>query len=390
MRRCVLSLVLTITIAVSGFADGRLFEITDTGVLSPEEVDHTIAPLFDGYEPPGARYSVQTYLIRFQSRYPDGTTAPITAQLFVPILPAEAERPVYIFAPGTTGLLDVCRVSREHIAGIHWGLYRSHMLSFAGQGVIGLLPDYTGFGDPDHLQYYYHAETEAMMILDAARAIRFFFEEERFQVRPAPAVHLAGYSQGGHATFAAADLGPSYAPEVAIAGIIGYGPATDMEALLREFTVVAPMVVHTYQRVYGSEAIDPGDILAPRWAETLDYDVTRQCVGAMQSYYPWAGEEMFAESFYDSITAGTLSATHPKVSAILRENSPGLSGHGVPVLILQGTEDIVVYPDSQAQFVTALRSRGSEVRYLVYEGYRHDTRQISFGEVLRWIGAVSP
>jgi pimeloyl-ACP methyl ester carboxylesterase len=389
MRCWILSLVLAVTIAVAGFANGRLFEVTDTGVLSPEEIDRTIAPLFEGYEPPDARYSVQTYLIRFQSRYPDGSAAPITAQLFVPILPEEAERPVYIFAPGTTGLLDVCRVSREHIAGIHWGLYRSHLLSFAGQGVIGLLPDYTGFGDPSHLQYYYHAESEGKMILDAARALRHFFEDERFRVRPAPGVHLAGYSQGGHAAFAAADLGSSYAPEVEIAGIIGYGPATDMEALFREFTVVAPMVVHTYQRVYGAQAIDPARILAPRWAETLEYDVTRQCVGAMQSYYPWAAEEMFAEPFYDSLMAGTLSVTHPDIFGILRQNSPGLSGHGVPALILQGTDDIVVYPDSQGQFVSALRSRGSDVRYLVYQGYRHDIRQTSFDEVLRWIGAVS-
>lgn len=389
MRRWILSLVLIITAATFGLADGRLIEVTDTGTLSPKEIDRTIAPLFEGYDPPTARYPVQTFLIRFQSRYPDGRTAPITAQLFVPVLPAESQRPVYLFAPGTTGLLDVCRVSREHIAGINWGLYRSHMLSFAGQGVIGLLPDYTGFGDPDHLQYYYHAETEGMMILDAVRAVRFFFDRERFRVRPAPAVHLAGYSQGGHATFAAADLRRAYAPDVEIAGIVGYGPATDMEALFREFTVVTPMVVQTYQRIYGSQVIDPAQILAPRWAETLEYDVTRQCVGAMQSYYPWAADRMFAEPFYESLMAGTLSVTHPDIFEVLRQNSPGLSGHGIPVLILQGTEDIVVYPESQAEFVTALRSRGSDVRYLVYEGYRHDTRQISFDEVLRWIGAVS-
>ncbi|MFP4431061.1 MAG: alpha/beta fold hydrolase [Spirochaetaceae bacterium] len=387
MRCCVMSLLLIVTTAALGLADGRLIEVTDTGVLSPQEIDRAIAPLFEGYDPPEARYPVQTFLIRFQSRYPDGSRAPITAQLFVPILPAEEQRPVYLFAPGTTGLLDVCRVSREHVAGINWGLYRSHVLSFAGQGVIGLLPDYTGFGDPDHLQYYYHAETEAMMILDAVRAIRFFFDRERFRVRPAPEAYLAGYSQGGHATFAAADLRRSYAPDVEIAGIIGYGPATDMEALFREFTVVAPMVVHTYQRIYGPHAIDPAQILAPRWAENLDYDVTRQCVGAMQSYYPWSAGDMFAEGFYDSLTAGTLSETHPVVFGILEENSPGLSGHGIPALILQGTEDVVVYPDSQEQFVSALRNRGSDVRYLVYEGHRHDTRQISFNEVLRWIGA---
>jgi pimeloyl-ACP methyl ester carboxylesterase len=389
MRRWILSLVIIIATAAAGFADGRLIEVTDTGTLSPEEIDRTIAPLFEGYDPPEARYSVQTYLVRFQSRYPDGSTAPITAQLFVPLLPAEAQRPAYLFAPGTTGLLDVCRVSREHVAGIHWGRYRSHVLSFAGQGVIGLLPDYTGFGDPDHLQYYYHAETEGMMILDAVRALRFFFDRERLTVRPEPGVYLAGYSQGGHATFAAADIRRAYAPDVEIAGIIGYGPATDMEALFREFTVVAPMVVQTYQRVYGPEVIDPARILASRWAETLEYDVTRQCVGAMQSYYPWNPEEMFAKAFYDSLLKGTLPETHPAIFRILEQNSPGLSGHGVPVLILQGTEDIVVYPGSQAEFVTALRSRGSDVRYLVYEGYRHDTRQISFDEVLRWIGAVS-
>jgi hypothetical protein len=35
--------------------------------------------------------------------------------------------------------------------------------------------------------------------------------------------------------------------------------------------------------------------------------------------------------------------------------------------------------------VTKLRETGSDVRYLIYDGVRHDTRQIGFHEVQAWM-----
>lgn len=351
--------------------------------FSAEEIDTEVSALFDGYEKPKAAYGVEVYIVQYESTYPDGSTAPITAQLFLPRMPARQERPLYLFAPGSTGVMDACRVSQEHILGIHWGLYRAHTLAYVAQGMIGLLPDYMGMGDPDRLQPFFQADAGAHMVLDGIRAVeRFLWTREEPQFSQ---VFLAGFSQGGHATFAAADLRAEYAPEVGITGTIGYGPTTDLYALLREFVVVAPVVAFSFKERYGMDRFNPHVMFQDRWASSLDHDVTRQCIGGIQRYYPWDLGNLYRESFADALLNGNLARDYPEIDAVLARHTVGLSGHGIPALIVQGTEDIVVYPESQTRFVKALRRAGSDVRYYIYPGERHDVRQAAFFDVLAWM-----
>ncbi len=364
---------------------GRLLEKSHTEVLQASDVEQIVAELFPTLPVPAARYSVDCYLIRYRSSYPDGSAAPITAQLFIPRDVEKEQAPLYVFAPGTTGLIDACRPSREHIAGIHWGLYRSHVLAFAGKGFVTLLPDYTGFGDPERLQPVFHARSEATMMLDGVRAVRNAIEQRKAAPQVTEGAFLAGFSQGGHAAFAAADLQSTYAPDVQLAGIIGYGPTTNMHTLFREFPVVVPMIAHVFAEIYGADSFDPANILQDRWLTDLEHHVTRQCIGAMQSYYPWNARELLRDEFAEALFDNRLSEAYPKIHEILTRNSTGISGHGVPALILQGAEDIVISPRSQEEFVDELRDSGSEVRYLFFEDARHDTRQIGFRDVLEWI-----
>jgi predicted esterase len=375
-------------------APGELVKVELDRSFSPAEIDEAVSPLFEGYERPAATHGVDVYYLHFESRYPDGSAATVRSQLFMPrgghtAGPGESERDLYLFGPGSTGILDVCRPSREHIAGIYWGSYRDHTLSFAGNGFIGLLPDYMGFGDPSRLQPFFHAEAGTHLMLDGVRAVRNFLATRSGAASAREVdldqVFLAGYSQGGHAAFAAADYRDSYAPEVSIDGIIGYGPTTDMRALIQEFTVVGPLVAYSFRERYGVDRFDPARMLQDPWLESLDYDVTRQCIGGIQSYYSWSPEEMYRPAFLAALRNGRLDREYPRIAAILDEHSVGLSGHGVSALIVQGTDDIVVYPDSQTEFVTKLRGAGSDVRYYIYENERHDVRQAAHMDVLNWI-----
>lgn len=357
--------------------------------LSRTETDTFIAELYAGYEAPAARYEIEIYQLVVETLHPDGKTTPVRVQLFVPRAPAEDIRGSYLFAPGSTGLINPCRVSREHEAGIRWGLYRAHVLSVVGQGFVGILPDYMGYEDWDLIQPYFHAESEARLIVDATVAADAVLAEIVPGGLRALTRVAAGYSQGGHAVFAAADRSDWFPEGLELDGIIGYGPTTSVDALFVEYSSVAPMVVQVYRSIYGDDRFDPFAVLAAEWAGTLAYDTTRQCVGGIQSYYPGDPTLLFETSFLKSLRAGTLARTHPSIDAIMEENRTGLSGHGLPILILQGTEDIVVDRATQDQFVQALRARDSDVRYLVYENARHDTRQIGFPAVLEWIDALS-
>jgi acetyl esterase/lipase len=365
---------------------GDILELELVRRYSPGEIHGLIQPLFAGYEMPSLDHAVDLYRAVFESRYPDGETARVFAQVVIPVFEGPAEtRALYVFGPGSTGLIDNCRPSREHEAGIRWGLYLAHVLSHAGKGVIGIIPDYLGFGDPDREQYYMVAKAEAAALLDAVRSFNQIQEHLALEGISGTRNFLAGFSQGGHAVFAAADFRNSYAPELELSGVIGYGPSTDITSLLLEYPSVAPMIIYTYSKLYGQNRVDPALIFSEPYASGLEEDVLSQCVGGMQAYYPNEPQELYHPDFYKALVEEALPKRYPDLATILQKNSTGITSHGIDTLILQGTEDIVVFPETQQSFVDTIRFRGDTVELKIFEGARHDTRQSGFDLVQNWM-----
>ena len=367
----------------------EIVRVTPEPSLSPNDIDRFVAPLFSGYSRGPAGNAVDVQELRIRSSYHDGTPTDVRVQVFVPQLNESQIRGVYLFMPGTTGLIEPCRPSREHIAGIRWGLYRAHTLAMAGEGFIGILPDYLGFEDWTYVQPYFHAESEARIIFDALHAV------DRW-IRPAFPEGIqgytrvaAGFSQGGHAIFAAADRNHLLARGLPLHGVIGYGATTEIAPMLLTYPSLTPMLTQALVEIYGPNRIDPNRILQPEWARLLEQDTTRQCVGGMQSYYPSRPEELLQPDFLRALREGTLNQYFPAIAEVFRENRTGLTPHGVPALITQGSDDIVILPDTQLRFVSRLKELGNPVDYRLYPGARHDTRQIAFNDVLNWIEALS-
>lgn len=353
--------------------------------MEPSEITNFNKPLFKGYDLPEARYAVDIYWVNYSSLYPDGEEAVITSQFFIPRYKDRGSRSVYVFGAGSTGLRDSCRPSREHIMGIRWGWYRSHVLAHAGQGSIGIFPDYMGFGDPDHLQYYMVAQSEARTLLDGIRALKNLIKDLDLKTISHTSNFVAGFSQGGHAAFAASDYRSEYAPEISLNGVIGYGPTTDIFSLFREYSDIAPMVLYTFSQLYGKENVNPSDILLDKFSENLERDLLRMCVGGMQAFYPQVPQGLFKEQFIKSLENKTVERDYPKLYRYISQNNTGLKGETTPVVIYQGGNDIVIYPKTQEQFVEKLRTENVPVDYIFYKNSRHDTRQISFYEARAWI-----
>jgi pimeloyl-ACP methyl ester carboxylesterase len=329
---------------------------------------------------------VDTYVLRYRSTDFDGSAAEVRAQLFVPRYPQPAGRPVLVFGSGTTGIADSCAPSRERSELRRWGHYRQNMLAYAAAGFITIFPDYIGFNDPDRPQRYFSKQAEGRALLDAARAVEAFCATYPHAVHPSGAVFAAGYSQGGHAAFAAADLQPEYAPEVTLRGVIGFAATTDVAALLAEGPYYAPFILYSYSVMYGKEQIDPADYLLERWAATLEEDANRLCVDEFQKYYPFDGKRLYRPEFYEALHGARLELEYPALAAALAANQSGTSGNGLPALVVQGDADAIVTTATQARFVAELRRAGSDVRFLVLKAVPHrSTRPAGFLASVEWL-----
>jgi pimeloyl-ACP methyl ester carboxylesterase len=367
---------------------GTLLGVSDTGMLSPAQVNGNVAGRFinNGESPPSAVTEVDSYLIRYLSRAPDGQAAEITAQLFVPRQFADPPS-IFVFAPGSTGLVEACAPSRSFVDGGTFDTYNAYALGYAGQGFVSLMPNYMGFFDVGVIQPYFDRIAEGRVLLDGIRATHQALERLGLGVGPLPAF-VGGYSQGGHAAFAAADLHAGYAPDVPLAGVVGFGPSTIMSSLFLDFTYVAPWVLHSVATLQPGR-IDPAELLAEPYLSRLANDAERLCIVGAQAYYPGTPEPLFRPEFTAALRNGTLEHDFPEVAELFAENDAGLSGHGIPAIILQGVDDPVVPIESQHQYVASLCAGGSAVRYPNYLRTRHETRYIGFGEATLWMRGIA-
>ncbi|MFW5695069.1 MAG: alpha/beta hydrolase family protein [Alkalispirochaeta sp.] len=369
---------------------GAVTSFTFQERLTAAEIDRAGEPLFEEFPRPDARYGVDIYEVTFVTRDADGTLLDALATLYLPVADDAEDVPVLAFGSGTTGIGDQCAPNGEVPEETRWGWYRQNMQAYAGQGIITIFPDYVGFNNPDIPQRYFSKAAEGHLMLDALRAVRVAYDEYADQidtaVRPGDVNVTSGYSQGGHAALAALDMNDEYAPDLTVAGAIGFGSTNSVEMLMKEAGYYSPYIIYTYQQIYGTDQVDPAELLQDQWVETLEEDVMGMCVDEFQHYYPFEREPLYTEAFYDALYSDTLDQEFPTFKRILDENESGLDNHGKPVLMIQGNQDIIVTNDAQRAFVERLRESGSSVDLVEMEGVRHrHTRPAGFARSVEFI-----
>jgi acetyl esterase/lipase len=109
-------------------------------------------------------------------------------------------------------------------------------------------------------------------------------------------------------------------------------------------------------------------------------------VDEFQKYYPLDGRKLYRPEFYEALVTGRLLKEYPALAAALAANKSGLSGHGLPALVVQGEADLIVTAATQALFVDELRRAGSEVHFLLLKGVSHrQTRPAGFQASIEWM-----
>lgn len=342
-----------------------------------------------------AAYAVDVYHLTLQTTDEHGEPVPIFAQLFVPHVEDAADLPVFVLGAGSSGIADACAPSLEDPNVQNWGSYKAYLLSIATQGYLTILPDYAGFsdGDPETIQPYYVSAMAGHVLLDAGRAVFDLFEQNAdavdSPVTPAQTVFLAGYSQGGQSIFAAKDLWADYAPDLPLAGVVGYAPVVNMQSHMRNLPQLAPYRMVAWRDYYG-DVVDLDAIFADHWLPTLVEDTMRLCVVDAAGYFSASPTELYRAEFAESLLGGTLAQDYPELNALFDLNNPGFVQNDVPALIIQGDQDATIPLPEHETFVEAYCDAGNHLTDRVYTGLDHfRARQVSYREVLGWMSTVA-
>ena len=395
--------LLLVSLAVSGFAladtDPAPGDVLDSEFMTAHSIA-AIRPIVTNFYPEdqamAPRYAVDEYQVRLTSLNRDGEPIEILAQLYIPRTEDATELPVYVMGAGSSGLVDACAPSREQPAVQNWGSYRAFLLSIATQGYITIMPDYAGFNDPDSIQPYYVAEMAGKVMLDAGRAVYDLYasgtdwQAEPTGVTPAELVFMAGYSQGGQSIFAAKDMWQDYAPELPLAGVIGYAPVVNMQYHMLRLPQLAPYRIYAWADYYGDDLVNIEDVFADFWLRTLEEDVLRLCVIDAAGYFSSSPAELYRPEFLEALQNETLAEDYPTLYELFEANNPGFVQNDVPALIIQGTLDNTLPMWVHEAFVEPYCEIGNHLTEFIAQDVTHFTvRQVSYRFVMDWMQTIT-
>ncbi len=177
--------------------------------------------------PLGGRTDVAGKAVLYRSTTATGEANAVSGTVYVPTAPwtGPGSRPVISFAPGTQGTGDRCAPSQTLPLGTNYELTSINALLDEGWAVA--VTDYEGMGTPGNPTYIVK-DAEAHAVLDLVRAAQRVPDSG---VSASSPVGLFGYSQGGQATAAAAELEGSYAPELDVRGVVAGAAPSELNAV---------------------------------------------------------------------------------------------------------------------------------------------------------------
>jgi len=226
--------------------------------------------------------------IMYRSTDARGNPMAVTGTYFEPFnaWPGKGPRPLIVYGPGTQGQGDQCAPSRQFNQGIHWSPWLDLAFNYeelfvstmVARGFAIVMTDYQGLGTPG-LHTYVNRVAQANAMLDAGRAA---MRLPGTSLDPHGPVAFWGYSQGGGAAAAAAELASSYAPDLHVVGTYAGAPPADLKelfpyadgsALVGVVGYALNSVITTYPEF--EQAIRSK--MTPRGADLL-YKVQDQCI----------------------------------------------------------------------------------------------------------------
>ncbi|MEV0480334.1 lipase family protein [Streptomyces sp. NPDC050508] len=280
----------------------------------------------------------------------------------------DGPRPLVAVAPGTLGQGDQCSASMglEHPLSLNSqtvsvGYEDLAIYRLLAKGIAVVVTDYVGLGATDRLHTYVNRIDEAHAVLDAVRAARTV---PGTSVTAHSPVGLYGYSQGGGATAAAAELQSSYAPDVTLSGTYAGAPPADLTSVTKAIDG-SELAGALGWSLNGFLQSDP-DLKQLAEAHLNDAgkaaltDLSTMCVADALFGYAYTKSSSWTT---DGQSISDIIASTPALQAFLDEQRIGTLKPSGPVRLATGVSDNLV-PHAQARRLALdWCAKGADVTY---------------------------
>ncbi len=312
------------------------------------------------------------YRVLYTSTTVADKPTPVTGLIFVPkTAPPTGGYPVVSWGHGTNGMADSCAPSLSPDNAVPL----INMLLDKGWEVTA--SDYQGEGTPGLLPYI-AGDSAARNTIDIVRAARNFAA-----AKASDTYVVWGHSEGGQTAMFTLHIGPTYAPELQMKGVVAGAPPSQFFAIY-SFLKTSPfryyllMAAGGLNAAYGDTIAPLDQVLTPTGISMVP-DLDKGCSGYLS--------DKFGTVDISKVTKAD-PFTIPVWKKALEANDPGTftAKSPVPLLIVQGANDEQIPVASTLLLANHLCSLHQDLERWVYPGQSHaGVIGPSAGDMVHWI-----
>jgi len=312
------------------------------------------------------------YRVMYTSESVRNTPVAVTGLVIVPDTPPPpGGYPVVSWGHGTNGMADSCAPSLDPSQAV------PETNGLLAQGWEVTASDYQGEGTPGLLPYIVgvSAARNTIDIVRAARQIRAAHASADYVVW--------GHSEGGQTAMFSLHIGPTYAPDLHMRGVVAGAPPSQFN-LIYDFLKTSPyryylfMAAGGYNAAYGNRAAPLSEVLTPLGMRLLP-DLDKGCAD-------------YLARVVDRYTIAQIAKgdpfTVPAWRKLFVENDPEdfAVASPVPLLIIQGGADEQIPVVSTELLAQHLCGVGQDLERWIYPGQSHaGVIGPSFDDMVHWI-----
>ncbi|RAV99255.1 alpha/beta hydrolase family protein [Pseudochryseolinea flava] len=235
---------------------------------------------------------------------------------------------------------------------------------FASAGYIAFMPDFVGYGKSSQIFHpYYDRTSSAQSVIDMIKAVKEYLREHKIAFNDK--LFLAGYSEGGYVTLAAAkeiDTNASHDLKVTAvaAGAGGYDLSSMLESVTQAEHYAYPsylaFVLTAYNKTY-DWGRPTSDFFNEPYAKAIDTYLNGNYSGSfLNSKLTTTVSALLNQDFYASLSQSNGELV---VKRALADNSVLGWKTDIPILLYHGTADEIIPFTNSERTLQNFKSNGA-------------------------------